>query len=223
MGDVSWHALRFGARLVVRRKLDLTVDGMKHLPAGGPVILAARHYHHLHDGCAVIAAIPRPVHILVGLDWVANPLGRRAMDMACAAARWPVVLRRKEPEAGLRTEEMRALRQSMRESLDLLDEGRILLMFPEGYPTVDPGFTPKTDADEFLTFQPGVVRLASAARARGIHAPIVPVGFEYTPGERWTVRMAFGAPMFVEGRNEEANVLEQLNRQVRELSGFGAG
>jgi putative membrane protein len=219
MGDVSWNALRTAARIVVRRKLDLTVEGMGHLPANGPVILAARHYHHLHDGCALIAAIPRPVHILVGLDWVSNPLGRRVLDAACAAARWPVVLRRREPTAGLSRDEVRAVRQSMRESLDLLDEGRILLVFPEGYPTIDPGYTPKTDADEFLPFQPGVVRLASAARARGIHAPIIPVGFKYTAGERWTVRMRFGAPMLVESRGEEVTVLDALNRQVRELSG----
>lgn len=222
MADVSWNALRFAARMVVRRKLDLTVEGMANLPAEGPVILAARHYHHLHDGCAVIAAIPRPVHILVGLDWMSNPVGRRAMNAACAAARWPVVLRRNEPKAGVSSEELRALRQSLRESLELLQDGRILLVFPEGYPTIDPGYTPKTDENEFLPFQSGVVRLASAAAVRGMRLPIVPVGFAYTPGERWTVRMRFGTPLFSEGRDSEGQVLAELDRRVRELSGISA-
>ncbi len=221
MADYAWHALRFAARMVVRRKLDLTVSGMKHLPEKGPVILAARHYHHLHDGCAVVAAIPRPVHILVGLDWVDNPVGRRVMDAACAAARWPVVLRRKALDARLSSEELRALRVSMQESLELLQDGRILLVFPEGYPTIDPSYTPKSDDSEFLPFQSGVVRLASAAGARGVRTPIVPVGFHYTRGERWTVQMNIGEPVFVESRSEEPAVLEALNREVRRLSGMG--
>ena len=223
MSDYAWHALRFGARMVVRRKLDLTVDGMKHLPEKGPVILAARHYHHLHDGCAVVAAIPRPVHILVGLDWVDNPAGRRVMDAACAAARWPVVLRRKDPDARVSSEELRALRVSMQESIELLQDGRILLVFPEGYPTIDPSYTPKANDSEFLPFQSGVVRLASAASARGVRTPIVPVGFEYIPGERWTVTMRFGEPVFVESRSDEPDVLDELNRQVRRLSGVEEG
>jgi putative membrane protein len=162
------------------------------------------------------------VHILVGLDWVSNPVGRRVMNAACAAARWPVVLRRQQPGASVSGDELRALRQSLRESLELLQEGRILLVFPEGYPTIDPGYTPKTGEDEFLPFQSGVVRLASLAGAQGIRVPIVPVGFAYTPGERWTVRMRLGAPLFVESRDGEDVALEELNRQVRELSGLGA-
>ena len=37
--------------------------------------------------------VPRPLHILVALDWVQNRAGRRAMERACRAAGWPVVLR----------------------------------------------------------------------------------------------------------------------------------
>ena len=51
----------------------------------------------------------------------------------------------------------------MRQSVDLLVEGRLLVIFPEGYPNIDPNYTTKTEPDEFLPFKPGFVSIASAA------------------------------------------------------------
>ena len=66
---------------------------LEHIPTDGPVLLIARHYHHLFDGVVLLLSVPRPIHILVTLDWVKNIYARRLMTLATTMARWPVVLR----------------------------------------------------------------------------------------------------------------------------------
>ena len=77
--------IRVACRLLVQR-IDLRVEGVEHIPASGPVVIAARHFHHLWDGCALIAASPRPLHVVVALDWLHQPVGRRLMDEVQAIA-----------------------------------------------------------------------------------------------------------------------------------------
>jgi len=220
MPDFAWQALRRAGQFDLRRNVDLTVEGLELVPAAGPVILAARHYHHLHDGAALMATIPRPQRILVGLDWIENTAAKWAMDRACAAAGWPVVIRRRPDATGFSAEEARTLVAALEASVEALRKGEVLLVFPEGYPTIDPTWTPKTTDDEVLPFQSGVVRIARQAARVGIIAPIVPVGLEYRAGERWTLTMRFGTPLQVATRSDEIRVLPQLEDEVRRLSGL---
>jgi putative membrane protein len=220
MSDVAWRSLRAASTAIVQRHLDLRVEGRAHVPECGPAILAARHYHHLYDGCAILSAIPRPVHILVALDWVENPAGGIAMRAACRGARWPVVLRPRSETRVSAREAASAFRRAARDAATLLDEGRILLVFPEGYPTVDPRFTPKTNPDDVLPFQRGVVRLASIAAAHCGPVPVIPVGLVYEPGSRWRVTLRFGEPLTVKNRSPEGSLLADLERRVRLLSGL---
>ena len=66
------------ARKLVDRALDLHVVGLEHVPSAGPAILVARHYHHLYDAAAILARVPREVHVLVALDWLRD--GASAAD-----------------------------------------------------------------------------------------------------------------------------------------------
>ena len=218
MSDMPWRSLRAASKAVVRRQLDLRVEGFDHVPRSGPVIVAARHFHHLFDGCAMLATIPRPVHILVGLDWVRSAPAKMAMERACRAAGWPVVLRRDGAAPVDNLDAARALRRAMTDTIALLNDGRVVLVFPEGYPNIDPGFTPKPDDSAFLPFQPGAVRLATLAAAKGIRVPIVPAGFAYERGERWRVTLRFGEPLAVERRDQEPTALAALEARVRTLS-----
>lgn len=222
MPEFAWQALRRAGAFDLRRSVDLTVEGLDLVSASGPVILAARHYHHLHDGAALMATIPRPMRILVGLDWIENTAAKRAMDRACAAAGWPVVMRRRPDATGFTAEEARTLVAALEASVEVLRRGEVLLVFPEGYPTIDPTWTPKTSDDEVLPFHSGVVRIASQAGRAGIIAPIVPVGLEYHAGPRWKLTMRFGAPLRVASRSDEIRVLRQLEHEVRRLSGLAA-
>jgi putative membrane protein len=222
MPDFAWQALRRAGKLNLRRNVDLTVEGLDLVPASGPVILAARHYHHLHDGAALMATIARPQRILVGLDWIEQTAAKWAMDRACAAAGWPVVLRRRPDATGFSAEEARALVVALEASVKVLRRGEVLLVFPEGYPTIDPTWTPKTTDDELLPFQPGVVRIASQAARAGIIAPIVPVGLEYHAGTRWKLTVRFGESQQVVSRADEVAALRNLEDDVRRLSSLPA-
>jgi putative membrane protein len=208
---------------VARRKLDLCVEGAEHIPTDGPAIVAARHFHHLYDGCAILSAIQRPVHIIVALDWVESWAGRFIMDRACRFAAWPVIMRTGGPVEIDELQAARAFRSAARESVALLRSGHVLLIFPEGYPNIDPGFTPKRGDSDFLAFHPGVVRIASLAAAQGLFVPIVPAGLAYERGERWKVSLRFGEPATVEHRDQEPAVLQYLERSVRTLSTSGPG
>lgn len=218
MPDFAWHFLRRAGGVLLRRNVDLTVEGADNIPSTGPVIIAARHFHHLYDGCAIVSTVPRPTHILVGLDWVKNPVGRVVMERACKAAEWPMIYRRDSAIPRDDRETTRALRRAMEDSLTLLRKGHVLLVFPEGYPNIDPGYTPKADAHTFLPFQPGIVRLATLAAASGLHVPIVPAGFAYTQGDGWRATLRFGNAITVENREQATAALEEIERRVTDLS-----
>jgi 1-acyl-sn-glycerol-3-phosphate acyltransferase len=218
---ITDHAIRGACRLAGRR-IDLRVEGLEHMPATGPAIIAARHFHHFYDGCALVAIVPRPLKILVTLDWMENAAGLRLMRGACQIANWPVVVRSDSQVPHDRaTVDRRQLLPATRACVDLLRAGQLVLVFPEGYPNIDPGFTPKTGDDAFLPFQPGFLRFAALAEQNGVaHVPIVPVGLEYQRGDRWRVTVRFGPPVT---RLPEVNLRDQVSaieEQVRRLSGL---
>lgn len=194
--------LRAAAHLLARRSLEVEAQGLEHIPATGPVLLVARHYHHLYDGVVLLRAVSRPTHILVALDWVETAALRWVMEWATRTARWPAVLR---PEGMTRgrsafaaSEMVRQQLHAMREAVALLHDGAALVVFPEGFPTLDPRFTPKRGAGEYLPFHTGFARIAAmATRRSGAPIPVVPVGLRYRPDRRWRVSVRFGSPMVV--------------------------
>jgi 1-acyl-sn-glycerol-3-phosphate acyltransferase len=106
----------------------------------------------------------------------------------------------------------------MKQALALLHDGRVVLVFPEGYPNIDPGYTPKSGEDDFLPFQPGVARLVTMASMGGEPVPVIPVGFHYRRGPKWEVTMRFGPPLTIPDRAREPAALLELETQVRALS-----
>jgi putative membrane protein len=213
-------AIHTACRRAVRR-IDLSVEGLEHLPASGPAVIAARHFHHVYDGCVLVAVAPRPLKILVTLDWLHNAAGRQCMRAACRLARWPVVVRTgAQTRHDGPTAARRQLLAATREGVELLLAGQLLLVFPEGYPNVDPSYTPKTGDDVFLPFRPGFLRIAALAERDGVtRVPIVPVGLEYRRGDRGRVAVRFGQPVrLVPGRDVRDQVAA-IEEQVRRLSG----
>ena len=116
----------------------------------------------------IVTTLGRPVRIMVALDWVTAGPQRRLAESLCAAAGWPVVLRpdadRYRPElaadpvrrAAYRADTTRYLKRAAGQSVELLRRGEALLVFPEGYPNIDPSFTPKSErTDDFLPMLPG--------------------------------------------------------------------
>jgi len=222
---VAWRFMRRAGRRSLERHATVTIEGREQVPTSGPVLIAARHYHHLYDGCVAVDALDRPVHIVVGLDWIRNPLLRVTMTRLCQIARWPIVIRPDIPGAPKtstrRVDNRRAvLRQSARDTVDLLREGRVVVVFPEGYPNIDPSFTPK-QGEEFLPFHEGFVRYARlAGRAGEGEVPIVPLGFHYERLKakgQWRIVARYGAPVrLTEGPDRE--LVARIEAEVRRLS-----
>jgi putative membrane protein len=218
------RTIRIACRWIAARRLELTVEGGEHVPAAGPALIAARHFHHLYDGCALIAALPRPVSLLVALDWVDSAVARQVMERACRLARWPVVLRAEALEragsgsAFRRAEVGRYLRRAAAESVDLLRSGQLLVVFPEGYPTIDPAGALKPDEDTLLPFRPGFARLVELAERGGDRIPIIPAGFVYERGARWQVRLRFGQPLFAGRRADRGALVRAVEEQVSQCS-----
>ena len=104
-------------------------------------------------------------------------------------------------------------------SLDLLRAGRLLLVFPEGYPAIDPLGSPRTTSGGFLPFEPGFLALAERA---GRAVPVVPVGVWYAPrqGGGWTVWLRFGQPDVAIGSGSAGRRarLRAVEAAVRRLS-----
>jgi 1-acyl-sn-glycerol-3-phosphate acyltransferase len=218
---IAAHAIHAACRLAARQ-IDLRVEGLEHLPATGPAIIAARHFHHFYDGCALVAVVPRPLKILITLDWMESASGLRLMQGACRIVNWPVVDR---SDAQVRhvgaTTARRQLLAATRACVDLLRAGQLVLVFPEGYPNIDPSFTPKTGDDAFLPFQPGFLRFAALAERDGMtRVPIIPVGLEYERGDHWRVTVRFGRPVKHLTEVDIRDQVSAIEEQVRRLSGL---
>jgi putative membrane protein len=214
---LRWH---------VNRRLELTVDGMENVPESGPAMLAARHFHHFWDGAIFAATIPRPIHVVVGLDW-AHGHGRRAMAALCQVAGWPMILRPDDNGTTSGSDDGRVARRYLRQATDetaaLLRAGELVIVFPEGYPTIDPHETRKPDRDAFLPFQAGFVHFVSQAQRDGrTQVPIVPVGFAYEPldprEKRWRVAVRFGEPIMLGSGADRDAVVREVEGRVRALS-----
>ncbi|HEU0114348.1 MAG TPA: 1-acyl-sn-glycerol-3-phosphate acyltransferase [Thermomicrobiales bacterium] len=195
------------------------MDGLEHIPLTGPVVLASRHVHHALDGALLLAVAPRRLHAMVAVDWARPGLPRRIIDRACRLLGWPTVLRPSHPGATDPDEAARMLRRATREAIALLRDGQTLLVFPEGYPNVDPHWTPKPDLDAWLPFDPGFAHLVRLAQRNGAPpTPVVPVGFHYWPGRRWRIVARFGAPRFLPPDADLAVFVAEIEACTRALS-----
>lgn len=228
---MTYHAMRVGAWALTAGRVEIAVTGLRHIPAAGPALLVARHYHHLFDGAALLLSVPRPIHIVVTLDWVKSNFVRRLMTLATHWACWPVVLRgdalktggahgSKRPDKELTAAKVRRCqRRAVSDAVELLTQGRVLVVFPEGYPNIDPHSTAKTQPEEFLPFKSGFAAIAAAAEKRlGGKIPIIPGGFHYRKGSRWTVRLKIGEAVYLERFVSRQLLVDYMEQRVAELS-----
>jgi 1-acyl-sn-glycerol-3-phosphate acyltransferase len=230
--DIIMHrVMRLVAHGLACGRLKMNVTGLHHVPARGPAILVARHYHHLFDGVALHWAIARRIHLFVTVDWATDPFTRFFMEAIIRAAGWPVVLRadelaRRAQSAGPQSRSKftaadlsRYQRKAVQDSIALLREGRLLVIFPEGYPNIDPHYTPKIHAQEMLPFKSGFAAIAAAAEKRlGTSIPLVPVGIRYTVGARWTAHVSFGNPLSTGDFVSRETLVKKLEQDVAALS-----
>lgn len=227
---ISQSVLQIGCWLITTAGARITVEGLENLPKNVPLLIAARHYHHLYDGCILLRCIPRRIHIFVALDWIRTRWQRALMEWACTILNWPTVLRTErlflptdgqEGERIFRVDEVKKyLRNAVRNATLLLRQGEGLVIFPEAYPNVDPDPNPKDRGASFLPFREGFVRLVELAeRDKQTRVAIVPTGFCYTPGKRrWQVTVRLGTPLYRQDREDAAALASAIEERVQELS-----
>jgi uncharacterized membrane protein/1-acyl-sn-glycerol-3-phosphate acyltransferase len=229
-GRIAQRVLQRVSWLIARRKVKIVVEGLEYVPRSGPVLLVARHFHHLYDGCVLLNIVPRPLHILVALDWVQKRWLRGVMECACALAGWPTLLRVERLQANngnaekgqnvyALSETRGYLRRGIRDSVQLLRNGELLAVFPEAYPNIDPAFTPKDDNDAFLPFRSGFARIVEMAeKDEHTHVAIVPAGFTYVHDNAWHITLRFGPALFRNDYSDRAQLVQSVEHQVHALS-----
>jgi uncharacterized membrane protein/1-acyl-sn-glycerol-3-phosphate acyltransferase len=228
---ISVWALQKGSWVIARRQVKLVVEGLENVPRTGPVLLVARHYHHLYDGCVLMRAVPRRLHIFVALDWVRKRWLRSVMELACSLVDWPIVLRAEQlnenaaphSKAAARAyalNETRVyLRYAMEDSVRLLREGEVLVVFPEAYPDIDPRNSPRVETHGSLPFRQGFARLVEMAeRDEQTSIAIVPAGLSYVQNGRWNVTLRFGPARSRSDYDDYTHLVQDVEKRVRELS-----
>lgn len=228
VAHVSHQVVRMCSALLLRRRVICQVEGLEHLPAQGPVVIAARHVHHLYDGCALITLVPRRLHLLVGLDWIRRPLVRGLMEHCCKLVEWPIILRteRLSGSALARASTYQAreargyLRRARALSLNLLRQGEVLVIFPEAYPLIDPHPGPRGAHQTFLPFQPGFAHLLELAERDGeTRVALIPAGLAYTrQGSTWRLLLRFGPALFRQDFPTRAQFTTAVEQRVQTLS-----
>jgi putative membrane protein len=199
----------------------LDAVGLDRVPDCGPLVLAVRHYHHLLDGVGLIRQVKRPLHILIALDWVAKPRTRAMMEGLAQWAAWPVTLRSEElekSEGGASATSRRAYtleevsayqRHAYRECVNLLCHGEALVIFPEGYPVIDPHAKREKRSTLLAPFKSGFARLAIAAsRVSGDPINVLPVGIQVQPT---------GGLIFVYGHSRPVTASSDVETVTREV------
>lgn len=163
---------RPAAQRLVRSWWHLELHGAEHLPATGPVVLAANHVGWL-DGPLLAICSPRPVHALTKAEMFAGPLG----PFLLAAGQVPLHRDRVDP---------RAVGTARR----VLEQDGVVGVFPEGNRGAGDLVTSRSGA-AYLALVSGapVVPVAFlGTRERGGHADSVP-----PRGTR--MAMTFGTPL----------------------------
>ncbi len=168
-----YRALRPPLRQALVRWFDLRVDGLEHLPASGPYLIAANHHNYL-DGVVLGVTVPDPISFLVmPRVWRATPLHplfhRNIRSI-------PIDLERGDVGA-------------LRRALQILQEGRVVGIFPEGPFSVRGRLEPGLPGVALLALRSGVPVVPAGIRGtyealagrRGYIPRRVPIGVRFGP------------------------------------------
>jgi 1-acyl-sn-glycerol-3-phosphate acyltransferase len=162
-------------RLAYRLLLRLKVEGIEHVPMQGPVILVINHINFL-DPFVVAASLPRPLTAMSKIENFSLPVFGWIFKLYGA-----IPVRRGEVD-----------RQALKQALEVLQEGTMLLLAPEGTRSPD---------QALQTAHDGLAYIAHRSQAT-----IVPVAITGTPGfahnikrlRRTPVNIKLGNPFYLQ-------------------------
>lgn len=153
----------------------VTVEGRENIPKQGPVLLCSNH-PSAWDMFLIAVFVKRKVHYMAKVELFRNPI--LAFILKCLGA-FPVS--RGKGDVG-----------SVKTVFRLLDEGKVVGIFPEG--TRTPGKDPKKR-------KAGAAMIAARSKA-----PVIPVGVVWNKKIFSKVRLVFGEPFFVRAEMEDGHI-----------------
>jgi glycerol-3-phosphate O-acyltransferase/dihydroxyacetone phosphate acyltransferase len=159
---MAYRIIRALARLLLGlfyRRIE--VVGAEHIPARGPVIIAANHHNSLVDPMLVMTAVPRPLVILAAAPLFRNPLIAPFLRLVGALP----VLRRQEGigDPGRNDAMFGAVSTA-------LSRGGAVLLFPEGRTQPEPVLLP---------LRTGAARMLLSAATETMPVALLPVGLVF--------------------------------------------
>ncbi len=136
---MGYAAVRWVLRQVLTLSFGLKVTGEDHVPARGPVIIAANHASQM-DPLVLAAALPRRVTFLAAAELLMMPvLGPLVRPFH------PVPIKRGRFD-----------RHAIKECLEHLGRGEALVIFPEGKISIDGRLQPPHEGLAFLAYHASV-------------------------------------------------------------------
>lgn len=195
---LSYMPLRPIGYLLFKLYFRLTGIGTEYIPKEGPGIIAPNHVSYA-DPPLVAAVTPRMLHFIMLYEHYYHP--------------WFNWLFKRLPCIPIKQGRVNA--ESLKESLQVLEEGNLLCIFPEGGRTKD---------NKLMRPMPGIAMLALKTEA-----PVIPVGiigsFEaYGPHLRFPrpkrITIRFGPPLiFKKEENPSKARLIEVSQEIMEHIG----
>ncbi|WOP17144.1 MFS transporter [Ottowia sp. SB7-C50] len=150
---VPEYLLRFVAWVLSRLVYRYRVTGDDRIPTAGPAVLVANHVSFV-DAVLLMAASPRPIRFVMDHRIFRVPLLGWVFRLAKAI---PIAPQQEDPAA---------YQRAFDEAAQVLREGDLLGIFPEGGITRDGQLQP---------FKGGIMKILAQAHADGLQVPVLPM------------------------------------------------
>jgi 1-acyl-sn-glycerol-3-phosphate acyltransferase len=158
---VPEYLLRFVAWVLTHLVYRFRVQGDAHIPTEGPAVLACNHVSFV-DAVLLMAASPRPIRFVMDHRIFKVPVLGWLFKLAKAI---PIAPRCEDPEA---------YEVAFREAVQVLREGDLLGIFPEGGITRDGSLQP---------FKGGIIKILDMARVEGVQGVrVIPLALTHLWG-----------------------------------------
>ena len=150
---VPEYLLRFIAWVSSRFVYRFKVQGDENLPSAGAAILACNHVSFV-DAVLLMAASPRPIYFVMDHRIFRVPVLGWLFRLAKAI---PIAPYKEDPKT---------YEAAFERAAQVLREGDLLAIFPEGGITKD---------GQLQEFKGGIMKIIERARAEGVEAPVIPM------------------------------------------------
>jgi len=157
---VPEYLLRFVAWVLSRCVYRFKVTGEEHLPTQGAAVLVCNHVSFV-DAVLLMAASPRPIRFVMDHRIFKTPLLGTLFRLAKAI---PIAPRAENPQA---------YEAAFEAAAQVLREGDLLAIFPEGGITHD---------GELQPFKAGIAKILARASADGLTVPVIPMALTHLWG-----------------------------------------